>query len=199
LELEEGYTTIQSSGESLFKERNSKFYGYAFQVHSLEEVQSHLRKLREKYPDAGHHVYAYHIQDDEFCTDDGEPKNSSGPPVLRQIQAFGVQQVLVVVIRYFGGKKLGIPGLIQAYGETARLTLENAGQQFVEWQDEVRVTGPTATEFKVYNIASRMGLRAEPTPDGRGVLVKSNPKMTASFIKEIEILGTFDCEYLGRK
>lgn len=199
VELEEGYHTIAQSGTSLFKDRNSKFYGFAFQVKSKKDIQEHLDELKHSYADAGHHVYAYVLEDELFSTDDGEPKNSSGPPMLRQIQAFKLQQVLVVGIRYFGGKKLGIPGLINAYGECAKLALEEAGRTYKEWQDELLVTGPVAEEYKIYNLASRLGLRVEPKPAGGGILIKSNPKMTADFTREVSILGKFDCTHLGRK
>ena len=124
------YKTINlPSEEVLFKEKNSKFFGYAFAVTAEEEVKEILEKLRKDHFSARHWCYAYQIGIEKIqyrANDDGEPNNSAGIPIYGQIQSFEVTNVLVVVVRYFGGVKLGVGGLITAYKTTAQMALENA-------------------------------------------------------------------------
>ncbi len=124
------YKTIETpSEEVLFKDKNSKFFGYAFPVLSEEEVKEQISELKKKHHAARHWCYAYQIgtEDIQFrANDDGEPNNSAGMPIFGQIQSFEVTNILIVVVRYFGGVKLGVGGLINAYRSTAQLALENA-------------------------------------------------------------------------
>lgn len=124
------YKTITSSSpEVLFKEKNSKFFGYAFPVTSEEEVKTHIEQLKKEHFSARHWCYAFQIGTTTIhyrANDDGEPNNSAGMPIYGQIQSFGVTNILVVVVRYFGGVKLGVGGLIAAYREGAKLALEAA-------------------------------------------------------------------------
>ena len=123
------FKTIAKPSEGFFKDRNSKFYAFAFPVENEEDIAKYRNDLRKKYHDARHHVYAFVLGEDKNIyrsSDDGEPHNSSGPPVLNAIKSFDLTNVLVVVVRYFGGKKLGIPGLINAYRTAAEDALNNA-------------------------------------------------------------------------
>ncbi len=123
------FRTIAKPSEGFFKDRNSKFYAFAFPVENEEDIAKYRNDLRKKYHDARHHVYAFVLGEDKNIyrsSDDGEPHNSSGPPVLNAIKSFDLTNVLVVVVRYFGGKKLGIPGLINAYRTAAEDALNNA-------------------------------------------------------------------------
>ncbi len=128
--INDTYKTIdQASTEILFKEKNSKFYGYAFPVISEEEVKAHLELLKKEHFSARHWCYAYQIGTEKIqyrANDDGEPNNSAGMPIYGQIQSFEVTNILVVVVRYFGGVKLGVGGLISAYKTAAQMALENA-------------------------------------------------------------------------
>lgn len=120
-------TILKASEETLFKDRNSKFFGYAFPVLHEDEVKEILDDLRKKHHTAGHFCYAYQIgiEDLRFrANDDGEPNNSAGMPIYGQIQSFEVTNILIVSVRYFGGTKLGVGGLINAYKTSAQLTLE---------------------------------------------------------------------------
>jgi uncharacterized YigZ family protein len=122
-------TIIKPSPEVLFKDRNSKFFGYAFPVSSENEVKQHLEDLKKQHHQARHWCYAYQFgkqeQDYVFrANDDGEPNNSAGMPIYGQIQSFEVTNILIVVVRYFGGTKLGVGGLINAYRTGAQLALE---------------------------------------------------------------------------
>lgn len=124
------YKTIDfPSEEVLLKEKNSKFFGYAFPICSEEEVKEILDRLRKEHFSARHWCYAYQIGTEKIqyrANDDGEPNNSAGMPIYGQIQSFEVTNVLVVVVRYFGGVKLGVGGLISAYKTAAQMALENA-------------------------------------------------------------------------
>lgn len=126
--IEDLYKTIQSpSNETLFKDKNSKFYGYAFPVENDKAIKLHLEEIRKKHPSAGHHCYAYQLGVDAIqyrVNDDGEPNNSAGMPIYGQIQSFNLTNVLLISVRYFGGTKLGVGGLINAYKTSAKLTLE---------------------------------------------------------------------------
>lgn len=127
-ELKDTYKTItKPSEETLFKDRNSKFFGYAFPISSEEDIKERLEELRKKHHSARHHCYAWQlgIETTRFrANDDGEPSNSAGQPIYGQIQAFEVTNVLIVSVRYFGGTKLGVGGLINAYRTSAQLALE---------------------------------------------------------------------------
>ena len=126
--MKDTYRTIASTPvETLFKEKGSKFFGYAFPVLKEEEVKHHLTNLRKQHPTAGHFCYAWQLGTEPFhyrASDDGEPSNSAGMPIYGQLLAFEVTNVLVVSVRYFGGTKLGVGGLIQAYKHSAKITLD---------------------------------------------------------------------------
>ncbi|MBN8567515.1 MAG: YigZ family protein [Flavobacteriales bacterium] len=129
-EVKDTYRTIaEPSNEVLFKEKNSKFFGYAFPIQNEEEVKHHLEQLKKEHFSARHWCYAYQMGTDKIsyrANDDGEPNNSAGMPIYGQIQSFDVTNVLIVVVRYFGGVKLGVGGLISAYKTAAQMALENA-------------------------------------------------------------------------
>ncbi len=130
MEIKDTYTTIaKATDEILFKEKSSKFYGYAFPIESEEEVKPIIEQLRKQHPQAVHYCYAYQIGTEKIsyrANDDGEPNNSAGAPIYGQIQSFGLTNVLLVVVRIFGGIKLGVGGLITAYKTAAQLVLEEA-------------------------------------------------------------------------
>jgi uncharacterized YigZ family protein len=128
--LNDTYKTIAfPSEEILYKEKNSKFFGYAFPVISEEEIKVNLDFLRKKHHGAVHFCYAFQIGTDKIqyrANDDGEPSNSAGMPIYGQIQSFGVTNILIVVVRFFGGIKLGVGGLISAYKIAAQMALESS-------------------------------------------------------------------------
>lgn len=128
--MKDTYKTItKASPEVLFKDRNSKFFGYAFPVKTEEEANLHLEELKTKHHKARHWCYAWQLGKSDFqyrANDDGEPSNSAGMPIYGQIQSFEVTNILIVVVRYFGGVKLGVGGLINAYKTAAQMALEEA-------------------------------------------------------------------------
>lgn len=122
-------TLAKPSKEVLYKDRKSKFFGYALPVLSEADIKTHLEAIQQKHSSANHVCFAWQlgIESPRYrANDDGEPNNSAGMPIYGQIQAFGVTNVLVAVARIFGGTKLGVGGLIQAYREAAKLAFENS-------------------------------------------------------------------------
>ncbi|WP_332243943.1 IMPACT family protein [Flavivirga spongiicola] len=124
------YKTIEmASEEVLFKDKNSKFFGYAFPVLNEDDTKFYLEKLKKKHHAARHWCYAYQLGTETIsyrANDDGEPSNSAGMPIYGQIQSFEVTNILIVVVRYFGGVKLGVGGLINAYKTAAQIALEHS-------------------------------------------------------------------------
>ncbi|MFA5555593.1 MAG: YigZ family protein [Flavobacteriaceae bacterium] len=142
LEEKDTYKTIEiPSEEVLYKEKNSKFFGYCFPVHSEEEVKLILDKIKKQHFSARHWCYAFQLGTEQVyyrANDDGEPSGSAGLPIYGQIQSFELTNILVVVVRYFGGVKLGVGGLVTAYKETTKMALENA--QIIEKTIDIHYT-----------------------------------------------------------
>ena len=126
----DAYLTLAAPAEGFYREKGSKFIAKAFPVTNAAEIQATLVALKKEYADARHHCYAWVLGDVSRVNDAGEPNHSAGTPILGQIRANNLQYVLVVVIRYFGGVKLGVGGLVQAYKTAAAEALNSA--TFVE-------------------------------------------------------------------
>ncbi len=127
--FEDTYKVLSKPASGEFKDKGSKFYAYAFPVLTEEEVKIHLQDLRKKYYDARHHAYSYILGHDKAnwrANDDGEPAGSSGKPIYGQLLSHDLTNTLIVVVRYFGGTKLGIPGLINAYRSAAKEAIEHS-------------------------------------------------------------------------
>lgn len=127
--FEDTYKTIEQISEGLFKSKGSRFIAFALPVKNEIEVKAHLKELRKKYHDARHHCFAYRLGFDKSIyriNDDGEPSGTAGRPIYGQILSNDLTNILVVVIRYFGGTKLGISGLINAYKTSSKEALNNA-------------------------------------------------------------------------
>lgn len=124
------YLSVKETGDGLYKDRGSRFIARAYQVATEDDVKSVLEGLRREFHDARHHCYAYRLgltAGKYRANDDGEPSGSAGRPILGQLESRGLSDVLVVVVRYFGGIKLGVPGLIKAYRTAASDALDAAG------------------------------------------------------------------------
>ena len=128
MEFKDTYKTIAyPSEEILFKEKNSKFFGYAFPIDSEDQVKPLIEPLRKRHFNAVHFCYAYQIGIEKItfrANDDGEPSNSAGMPIYGQIQSQELTNVLIVIVRFFGGTKLGVGGLITAYKTAAQMALD---------------------------------------------------------------------------
>ncbi len=125
----DAYKSIAAPAQGLFKDNGSRFIAFAYPVETEDQVKELVQALRKEYHDARHHCYAYRLGykgDVWRASDDGEPSGSAGRPILGQIDSLGLSDVLVVVVRYFGGIKLGIPGLIRAYKTSTSDALSSA-------------------------------------------------------------------------
>ncbi|MFR9649931.1 MAG: YigZ family protein [Rikenellaceae bacterium] len=126
---EDTYKTICEPCNTVLRERSSKFLSYAYPVETEEQIKEHLATLRKKYYDATHHCYAWRLGfrgEHSRANDDGEPSSTAGKPILGQLLSFDVTNCLIVVIRYFGGTKLGVAGLIETYRESAAQVLSES-------------------------------------------------------------------------
>ena len=136
----DSYKTIARAAETTYRQLSSKFLVYAYPVESEEEIKEYLEALRKRWFDATHHCYAWRLgpQGEHFrANDDGEPSSTAGKPILGQLLSQEVTNCLVVVVRYFGGTKLGVPGLIAAYKESTALVLSEC--EIVERTVDVRI------------------------------------------------------------
>ena len=159
---EDVFHTIHAPTDALYKIKGSKHYGYVYPVKSVDEAKTHLEVLRKKHHDARHHTYAYRIGptgDAWRTSDDGEPANSAGPPILGALKSKEVTNCLGVVVRYFGGTKLGVGGLIDAYRTATLMALENSRivQRFIE--KSVTVRCPYGSIGAVMALGERLNAR----------------------------------------
>ncbi|MEM6966451.1 MAG: YigZ family protein, partial [Bacteroidota bacterium] len=155
------YKTIADRSVGEFKDRGSKFVAYAFPAHSEEAWQGHLEEVKKEHLKARHHCYAFRLGMDSNnfrANDDGEPSGTAGRPILGQIDSFGLTNVFVVVVRYFGGTKLGTSGLINAYRTSAQVALKNA-EVIEKSLDEIfQITFNYALMSQVMNTIKRLEL-----------------------------------------
>lgn len=154
--MKDTYRTISSpSTEILFKDRNSKFFGYAYPVSRENDIKEHIEQLKKQHYQARHWCYAWVLgkEYERFrANDDGEPSNSAGAPIHGQLQSFDLTNVLVVVVRYFGGTKLGVSGLINAYRTAAKMTLDIS---FIE-EHTIDVNFTIVFEYPLMNVVMRI-------------------------------------------
>jgi uncharacterized YigZ family protein len=134
---QEFYYTIEKTGVAEFKDRGSKFIAYSFPIAAVEDFKQRLDEVKKEHPKATHHCFAYRIGTDKNTfrvSDDGEPSGSAGKPILGQLDSKGLTNMLVVVVRYFGGTLLGVPGLINAYKSAASMVIQVTPtvQRFIE-------------------------------------------------------------------
>ena len=155
------FNTIAAPVENiLMKEKGSKFIGFAYPVSNEKELKSSLEKLRELHPKATHHCYAFRLGlkgENYRANDDGEPSGSAGLPIYNQLLAHEITNVLVVVIRYFGGTKLGVGGLVKAYKESAKLTLDEAEIITKELESTIEISFPFEQQNVIFTFLNKFG------------------------------------------
>lgn len=149
--------TVGGPTQGLVKDRGSRFLAFVYPVRNKAQVDAHLRALAAQYPDSRHLCYAYRLGADEYAADAGEPGGSAGAPILRVLHSAGFNYVLCAVIRYFGGTKLGIPGLIAAYAAAAQDALATATVvEYIEYA-RCRIQFPYERTSAVNQHISRAG------------------------------------------
>lgn len=154
--------TVTDTTTRSFREKGSKFIGYLFPSSSANQFEEELQQLKSKYPDATHHCYGWRINPnkiEEFAQDDGEPGGTAGLPILNQLKSFEVVNCGCVVVRYYGGTKLGKSGLIQAYGRAAELCLQNASLPTLIPTQNFRIRYPYSQQNKINKLKNQFDLK----------------------------------------
>lgn len=197
--IQDSYLSVPSSAEGLFKDNGSRFIAFAYPVETEEEVKDIVADLKKRYHDARHHCYAYRLgyQGDRFrANDDGEPSGSAGRPILGQIDSRGLSDTLVVVVRYFGGIKLGIPGLIRAYKTSSAEALDNAGTVGKIAGKWFKVSFSYQDMNPVMKVLKDMNLRQKDQDFGLGCSLKVWVRLSAEadMIERLSGIGSVSVE-----
>lgn len=157
------YKTINSPvTDVILKEKGSKFIGYAFHANDLQEVRQQLETVREQHPKATHHCYAFRLGLDGSqyrANDDGEPSGSAGIPIYNQLLANELTNILLVVVRYYGGTKLGVSGLVKAYKETAKTVLESSVIVVKELENTLMLKFPFSLQNGVFTMLNKINAK----------------------------------------
>lgn len=149
------YITITKNTEASFNEKGSRFLSFVFPVHSTDDTKKNLQQLKLKHPSANHHCYAFVLgfnQEYQKSSDDGEPNNTAGRPILRALLSHQLTNTMVVVVRYFGGKLLGVPGLIEAYGQAANHVCNKAEKVEKLILEQYQLTLPLNQENEAFRV-----------------------------------------------
>lgn len=153
------YKTIEKPVENvLLKEKGSKFIGFAYPVNNEEELKNTLEKIKAEHPKATHHCYAFRIGlngENYRANDDGEPSGSAGLPIYNQLLANEITNVIIIVVRYYGGTKLGVSGLVKAYKESAKLTLDEAHIVVKELETEIEIQFNFNQQNTIFTLLSK--------------------------------------------
>lgn len=198
------YNSISGKGQGLYKDQGSRFISFAFPVGTEEEVREILSAVRKEYHDARHHCYAFRLGlggEVWRAGDDGEPSGSAGRPILGQIDSAGLSDVLVVVVRYFGGIKLGIPGLVRAYRESTAMALENAPKVEKTAGKWYRIGFGYPLLPDVMKAVKEMGLpqRSQDFGQDCSMEVRVRLSLAGEFFERMEKLSIFNDEIIELK
>lgn len=201
MQIKDTYASIASRSDGLFKDNGSRFIAQAYPVESEGEVKDIVERIRKEYHDARHHCFAYRIGLDGSCwraSDDGEPSGSAGRPILGQIDSVGLSDILVVVIRYFGGIKLGIPGLIRAYKTSTADALANAAVVEKIAGKDYRVWFPYLSMNAVMKVAKDLSLpqREQFFAEDCSMVLRVRLSQEADFLERISGIEGLSCEEL---
>ena len=168
--------TLSSKSEGKYNEKGSIFSALAIPVSAVAEVKTNLQQLKEQFPDASHICYGYRVKEndrlDEFATDAGEPKGSSGIPILNVLKRKQLVNVVIFVIRYFGGSKLGIPGLINAYGSAAERAIEKGSIQIWIQLERISFNYSYDLQNKVDSVMQKFKVKIIKSDFGESIQVK---------------------------
>lgn len=191
--MTESYLTISSPSEGFYKEKGSKFLAFAFPVTTEEEVKEKLEDLRRQYHDARHHCYAYILGPDKSslrANDDGEPNHSAGDPILGQINSKQLTNVLIVVVRYFGGTKLGVSGLINAYKVSAEDALSKATIKKVHLTRHIRIDYPYDSTNEVMRLVNEFEIKVNDQIFEEACTLKGEVKvaLVKGFTEKVQLL-----------
>jgi uncharacterized YigZ family protein len=191
------YLSIENPVSGIYKEKGSKFLAFAYPVKNEEEIKANLEFLKKEYHDARHHCFAWILGPEKNSVrafDDGEPNHSAGDPILGQIRSKNLTNVLVVVVRYFGGVKLGVGGLISAYKEAAQDALQKAVIVEEEVMDLFCIKYPYDAIPEVMKMVKEYSLQIiNQTFEAHGVMeVKVPVRMKQLFLERMRLLNNLN-------
>jgi len=176
------FKTIEFPVENiLLKEKGSKFIGFAFPVNNEEELKNALEKIRTEHPKATHHCYAFRMGlsgENYRANDDGEPSGSAGLPIYNQLLAHEITNVLVISVRYYGGTKLGVSGLVKAYKECAKITLEEAHIVTKELETSIEITFNFNQQNIIFTLLSKYDAKVMNFDADEQCLVTASMKLS---------------------
>jgi uncharacterized YigZ family protein len=192
------YKTVRDLSQGLYKEKGSKFIAVAIPVESANDVKLQQELLRKRYHDARHHCYAYRLGDEPYeirFNDDGEPSGTAGKPIYGQIQSFELTNVLIVVIRYFGGVKLGTGGLISAYRAAAKDAIENGTIITKTWKASVEIRFTYLQMNDVMRIIKEENLRilAQKSGEQSSILLEIRKGNLDAVVRKFSLLEKIKC------
>lgn len=169
------YKTLIDIEEIIFKEKGSKFLGFAYHVINEEDIKNKLAIIRQQYPKATHYCYAYRLGKDKNiyrANDDGEPNGTAGLPILHQIDSFGLTNTLIIIVRYFGGTKLGVSGLIVAYKQSAKETISSTEIIEKEILDNIEISLSHQEANQFYNVLNQNKIIYSTISNENGVIFR---------------------------
>lgn len=193
------YFTIQTTEDILYKDKASKFIGFAFSVSTENEIKEKLDYVKKLHPKATHHCYAYRLgfnKNNYRTNDDGEPNGTAGKPILGQIDSFGLTNCLLVIVRYFGGTKLGVSGLIDAYKACAKLTIESCRITEQKILDYYEINCSYEMVNKIYQIVNHCeAIIKEQQVDNKSVFIiaseQDKSELLESKLSDLQIEYSF--------
>lgn len=198
----ESYLSIASTSQGLFKDRGSKFMAFAHPVRNEDEAKAILDGYRKQYHDARHHCFAWVLGADgkrQRANDDGEPTHSAGDPILNQITGRKLTNVMVVVVRYFGGTLLGVGGLINAYRSATGDALNNA--KIIKWliTRTIHIRFPYEAMSQVMRFLKENQMEQEDQEFGKScmILIKCPPSKAPSICKKLQLIEHVSCTIKG--
>lgn len=191
------YKTIGELSQGLYKEKGSKFIAIAIPVESTDEIRLKLEQFRKQYHDARHHCYAYRLGEEPYeyrYNDDGEPSGTAGKPILGQIHSFELTNILIVVIRYFGGVKLGTGGLIQAYKAAAKDAIANGNIITRQWKISLEIQFDYIQMNEVMRIIKDEGMqiRRQDSKEKCSILLEINRSIFDTALKKLSALDKLE-------
>lgn len=176
--------TVTASGTSDYREKGSRFYGYLQACGSIREAESILENLKNEHPAATHHCYAWRIglkEIEEFSQDDGEPSGSAGLPILNELRSHELMNCIMVSVRYYGGTKLGKKGLINAYGTSARMSIEDAELNRIIQVQPFRIVYPYSLQSAISKLKHDLPIR----------------ELNATYLEEVEMILAVPMQQTG--
>ncbi len=193
------YSTLQQTAEGIYKEKGSKFLAFAYPVDSETAIKERIDHLKKEYFDARHHCFAWMLGPDKThfrAFDDGEPNHSAGTPILGQIRSKGITNVLIVVVRYFGGVKLGVGGLVNAYRMAAENALNNSSIVEIEISENVNLQFDYLILSDIMKLVKDFGLKIleQDFSENGNIKVSVPTRQKEKFIDKLTLLRA-----LGKK